>query len=204
MIFGYHVIFGVYGFWLPNDPRGSWSDFVGSWELFRFGAATTTDTRQSVAHQPHDRQQRRAARDALPYPPVCFSGLQARAVGRGFASFVEKSQITIWACAILPEHMHLVAARQEYEVEQLVNLLKGAATRQLLAERLHPFAELRSKNGTIPKCWARGLWKVFLDSDTDIVRAVRYVEQNPSKEGKPAQHWSFVTPFPTIDSPAVV
>jgi hypothetical protein len=44
MIRGYHVIFGAYGFWLPNDPRGSWSEFVGSWELFRFGAATTTDT----------------------------------------------------------------------------------------------------------------------------------------------------------------
>jgi hypothetical protein len=28
MILGYHVIFGAYGFWLPNDPRGSWSDFV--------------------------------------------------------------------------------------------------------------------------------------------------------------------------------
>src|SRR4051812_39201122 len=32
MIVGYHVIFSAYGFWLPNDPRGSWSDFVGSWE----------------------------------------------------------------------------------------------------------------------------------------------------------------------------
>lgn len=26
---GAHVIFGAYGFWLPNDPRGSWSEFVG-------------------------------------------------------------------------------------------------------------------------------------------------------------------------------
>src|SRR5579871_1641620 len=141
MILGYHVIFGAYGFWLPNDPRGSWSDFVGSWELFRFGPATTTQTRQSVAHQPHDREQRRAAQDALHYPPVCFTGLQARAIGRGFASLVRKSDATIWACAILPQHVHLVAARGDYEVEQWVNLLKGAATRQLLAENLHPFAE---------------------------------------------------------------
>jgi REP element-mobilizing transposase RayT len=199
MILGYHVIFGTYGFWLPNDPRGSWSDFVGSWELFRFGAATTTDTRQSVARQPHDRQQRRAAQDVLRYPPVCFTGLQARAVGRGFASFVQKSNAAIWACAILPEHVHLVAARQEYEVEQLVKLLKGAATRQLIAENLHPFLEHRSKDGAVPKCWARGLWKVFLDSEADIVRAIHYVEQNPSKEGKPVQHWSFVTPFQTAE-----
>jgi hypothetical protein len=28
MIRASHVIFGAYGFWLPNDPRGSWSTFV--------------------------------------------------------------------------------------------------------------------------------------------------------------------------------
>ena len=27
-----HVIITAYGFWLPNDPRGSWSDFVGAWD----------------------------------------------------------------------------------------------------------------------------------------------------------------------------
>ena len=44
MIVGYHVIFGMYGFWLPNDPRGSWSEFVGEWELFRAaGRATKTN-----------------------------------------------------------------------------------------------------------------------------------------------------------------
>ena len=30
MVHGYHVILAAYGFWLPNDPRGSWSD-SGSW-----------------------------------------------------------------------------------------------------------------------------------------------------------------------------
>ena len=40
MVYASHVIFCAYGFWLPNDPRGSWSDFVGSWELLRFGRAT--------------------------------------------------------------------------------------------------------------------------------------------------------------------
>jgi len=23
-IIAYHIVFGAYGFWLPNDPRGSW------------------------------------------------------------------------------------------------------------------------------------------------------------------------------------
>ncbi|MBM4093542.1 MAG: hypothetical protein FJ276_29660, partial [Planctomycetes bacterium] len=38
-VHGFDVIFGASGSWLPNDPRGSWSDFVGSWELWRFGPA---------------------------------------------------------------------------------------------------------------------------------------------------------------------
>jgi len=35
MLLANHSIFGMYGFWLPNDPRGSGSDYVASWELFR-------------------------------------------------------------------------------------------------------------------------------------------------------------------------
>jgi hypothetical protein len=32
MLHGFHVIFSADGFWLPNDPRGSWSEFVRRWE----------------------------------------------------------------------------------------------------------------------------------------------------------------------------
>src|SRR5437899_6098149 len=53
MVLASHVIFTTYGFWLPNDPRGSWSDFVAAWELFRAGGpATKTTTRRSVAGAP--------------------------------------------------------------------------------------------------------------------------------------------------------
>ena len=54
-VLGYHVIFSAYGFWLPNDPRGSWSDFVGSWDLFRAGGrATLTTATRSQAGVAHD------------------------------------------------------------------------------------------------------------------------------------------------------
>ena len=49
MVLAYHIIFTAYGFWLPNDPRGSWSEFVPFVELVRFGRATKTETRRSVA-----------------------------------------------------------------------------------------------------------------------------------------------------------
>src|SRR5207244_1739990 len=111
-----HVIFSVYGFWLPNDPRGSWSDFVGSWELFRFGRTTKVETRASVANRPHDRARRQAAKQALKYPAVQFNGLQARSVGTGFGESARRGGVTVLACSILPEHVHMVIARHTCQV----------------------------------------------------------------------------------------
>ena len=193
MIVGYHVIFGAYGFWLPNDPRGSWSDFVGSWELLRYGPATKTTERESVAHSEHDRGLRLTAKKALQRPAVAFSGLQARAIGQGFGRYVARSRLSVWACAILPDHVHVVVGRPAMAVEQLVIQLKGDATRSLIEEGVHPFADVKDRQGRPPKCFARGEWKVFLDPE-DVTRAIRYVEENPVKEGKPPQRWSFVVP----------
>ncbi len=192
MIVGYHLIFGAYGFWLPNDPRGSWSDFVGAWELFRYGPATKTTARYSVAHLPHDHAARLAAKRALKHTPIEFTGLQARAVARGFAHYAERSRLPIWACAILPDHVHLVIGRSHLTAERLVIQLKGDATVRLVEENIHPFGHLKRNAGRSPKCFARGQWKVYLDPD-DVPRAIRYVQKNPEKEGKKPQRWWFVT-----------
>ncbi len=128
MIHGYHVLWGTYGFWLPNDPRGSWSDFVGSWELARFGSAT-----KSLERRDCDRRQwakwRAAALTALEFPPISLTDEQIDAVATGFANGMRKSRYTFWACSILPTHVHLVIARHTYHVEQICNLLKGEATK---------------------------------------------------------------------------
>ena len=189
MVIGSHVIFSTYGFWLPNDPRGSWSEFVGAWELFRAGGrATKTTERRSLAYDPHDHARRLATKQALQRPPVKFTGLQARAVGRGFADYVSRSGLTVWACAVLPDHVHLVLGRFRLDVEKVVIQLKGAATERLVAEGLHPF-------GGEAKCFVRGEWKAFLESPADVARAIRYVEANPVREGLPRQRWPFVTPY---------
>jgi REP element-mobilizing transposase RayT len=190
-----HIIVGAYGFWLPNDPRGSWSEFVGSFELHKYGKATKVDVRRSVAAQLHDTARRKEAKTALKHDPVKFNGVQARAIGRGFASYVEKSGIAVHACAILPDHLHLVVARHRLAYEHLTIALKGAATRRLNEEGIHPLTEHQGSKRRPPKCFARGQWVVFLNTDEDVWRAIAYVEMNPLKEGKPLQRWAFVTPF---------
>ncbi len=194
MIVGYHVIFGAYGFWLPNDPRGSWSQFVGSWELFRAGgkATKTTETR-SVAHRPHDRAGRLATKQSLARPAATFTPEQVLSISRGFASYVVKSDLPVWACAIMPDHIHIVFGRDRLDPRQVVNKLKGAATTRLVQDGTHPFQEEKPLAGAPPKCFATGEWVVFLDPD-DIARSVAYVENNPVKDGLPRQVWDFVRP----------
>ena len=123
---------------------------------------------------------------------------QALAIANGFADKIRKSNYTIWACSILPEHTHLVIARHTYNVDQIANLLKGAATSRILEENRHPLAEYAQKCERPPRMWAATQWKVFLDSDESIEDGIHYVEENPIKEFTPRQAWSFVTPFAGI------
>jgi REP element-mobilizing transposase RayT len=189
----YHVIFTAYGFWLPNDPRGSWSDFVRAWELRRFGPATKVNTRRSVAGVRHNVADRLAAKQALRYPPVVFDGYQALSIANGFSRMIDKSGYVVYACTILPEHVHMVLRRYRYRAETMVRLLKAEASHQLHTDGRHPLAAWPQEDGSLPSPWARNCWKVFLNTDEDIRRAVRYVENNPLKEGKRPQRWSFVT-----------
>lgn len=187
MILGFHVIFSAYGFWLPNDPRGSWSEFVGSWELLRFGTATKVNTRRSLAASLHDEGLRRRAKRALEYPPVHLTGRQALAATEGFDQARRESGYIVYGCSVLPEHVHMVIGRHDRNIRAIVGHLKGRATQHLLA------GGLWSNRGR--PIWARKSWAVFLDSPDDIRRAIAYVEENPQKEHKPRQRWSFLTEY---------
>ena len=193
MVLASHIIFTAYGFWLPNDPRGSWSDWVASWELLKFGPATKTDTRQSVARTAHDPMRRQAAKSALRRPPVLFDGQQALAIANGFATACRDSEYVPRAFSILPDHTHGIVQRHPHLAEHIVGHLKSAATRQLRAEGLHPFDDGGQR---IPTVWAEGCWKRFLNSGDEMMQAIRYVNNNPLKEGKKRQNWHFVVPFP--------
>jgi REP element-mobilizing transposase RayT len=194
-VIAYHVCFATYGFWLPNDPRGSNSDFVGAAHLLRFGPATKVRDRRSHARDLHNAALRAAAKRALRYPPVVFDGRQARAVARGFARAVQRTGCVIHACAIMPAHVHLVIARHTYDVEQLVRQLKADATRQLIAENLHPLSRYAERGAAPPTCWGRGCRKIFLFTDDDVTNEIDYVHKNPIRAGMKEQRWSFVTPY---------
>ena len=183
-----HLTFGCYGFWLPNDPRGSWSDYIRNRRLLAFGHATKTYETLSLAKVSHDHTQRQAAKQALRHPPVRLNGVQARAVARGIAQAVEESNYLLFALCTMPDHVHAVVAEHRNPPKQILGHFKGRATRQLKREELYPPPGRPSPASP----WARGGWCVYLDDEEDVHRAMEYVNDNPIQAGLPRQKWSFV------------
>ncbi|MGB7156417.1 MAG: hypothetical protein WBD40_00035 [Tepidisphaeraceae bacterium] len=192
MLLGFHTIISNRGFWLPNDPRGSWSDFVWAWELFRYGPATKVQTRESVAHVAHDRALRLAAKSALKYPPVIFDDEQIAIVADGFAQAAREGGYAIHAAAFLRDRNHLVLGPQERPIGQIVGHLKSKASMALRRAGRHPYEQYADERDRVPTCWAEDYWKVYIYTEEHMRKAVRYVENNPIKEGRARQHWPFV------------
>jgi REP element-mobilizing transposase RayT len=126
---------------------------------------------------------------------VKLTGTQARAVGRGIAEICPKIELIVHACAIMPDHVHLVVASHKLDGDDLIACLKRAGSRSMNAEGIHPFRDFRRPNGKLPSPWAGRGWKVALYTVDDLIGRIRYVEQNPIEAGFKRQHWSFVTPF---------
>jgi len=196
MVIAYHVIFGMYGFWLPNDPRGSWSTFVGSWDLYwQGGGASKVTARRSHAWDTHDVSFRREVKSHLKFSPVRLTGEQALVVGRSFGQTIRKAALNVLACAILPEHVHMVVRRHQLNIERIVGRFKQNAQIALVDSGLHPLNGQLDHRQRTPTAFSAGCWRCFIESEKYLKSAVDYVERNPLKEGKPKQRWSFVKPM---------
>ena len=165
----FHLIISAYGFWLPNDPRGSWSEFVASWELYKFGGpATKVNDGRSHARDPHDVELRRKAKELLKYPPVRFDQTQRGTIAHGFGVACEDSGYVIPACCIGYDHAHLIVERHEREIPSIAGHLKSAATRALTGAGVHPLHGYIGKRGGLPTPWSEGCWKVFIDDEKQL------------------------------------
>ena len=201
-VIAYHVVLCNYGFWLPNAPRGSWSRFVRAPNIRQHGLATKVETRVSVAARRHDVRRGEQAQRDLVRPPVGFTGLQALSVANGFASRTTRGGYQVFACAIQPNHTHLVIGRHSYSIEQVVRAMRQQATTQLIADSRHPFAQSRLPSGRLPSVWCQSFWRVFLYTAEDVNRSIGYVEDNPRRAGLQEQRWSFCVPFSGVGEDA--
>lgn len=188
-----HCILGAYGFWLPNDPRGSGSSYVGSPAIWEAGGdATLAQTSRSLANSDHDAKLRIAGKAALTKPAMRFNDAQIAAIADGFAAAAATSNYNLHACAIMPDHVHIVLGHHQDMASKIVSHLKSFGTKELNRRGLNPYAALPGRDGQ--RVWADRFRHVFLTA-AEVPRCVQYVRDNPIKAGLPAQNWDFIKPW---------
>jgi REP element-mobilizing transposase RayT len=185
LVIAYHLIWTLYGWWLPNDPRGSCSrtirsDFLEPLGKLHYG-------RKKI--QPASRDIRAfyaQARSALKYPLLELTGDAFISVANGFADAITSHGYTCYACAILFDHVHLIIRKHKHAAEEMIQHFQHFSRLRLNAEGLrdaeHPV-------------WCRGGWKIFLDHPDEVRRTIQYVDENPLPYRMPRQTWQFVTPY---------
>jgi REP element-mobilizing transposase RayT len=186
IVIAYHLIWTASGTWLPNDPRGSGSTMVHADVLAELGELH--QGRKRV--QPCGWRIRRFYDEAQPllHHAVLTFDENARAeLATAFQDVILREKFTCYACAIMPDHVHILIRKHKRSVEAMIEMLRDAGS-----ERLR-LASLRSVRHPI---WSGGGgWKVFLDHPDDVRRTAAYVQDNPLPIGLPIQRWPFVTEY---------
>jgi hypothetical protein len=181
-----HLIFTGYGHWLPNDPRGSQSaeirkDELGTLGEIHFGRKRIQPPRAEL------RNFHRNAEPMLEHAVLWFSAAMRAAIAHAFGEVIRSKFYTCWACAILPDHLHILLRTHKHHSEEMWDHLAMAATKSLRA-----FA-------TIPQnhpIWSTRAHKIYLFTRRDVLVRIPYIQGNPKKHGLPAQDWDFIEPCP--------
>jgi len=185
MVVGYHLIWTIYGSWLPNDPRGSTSHEIRSAEIV--GLGDLHRGRKKI--QPAGEEIRKfyeAARKVLKHELLKFSDDEITLVGNEFAEVVRRRGYTCYACAIMPDHVHLLIRKHRDKAEQMIASFQDASRDGLISIGRRPIGH---------PVWGGPGWKVYLESRKDIERVCKYIEDNPTKSGRARQVWDFVTSY---------
>ena len=179
MIIAYHAVFTTYGTWLPNDPRGSYSEGIYNNQLrilgrIKYGRQSPVPSKEQLMKFWATSSQRISR-------PVFFLDDQKRSiVADAFSKVIQRLGIKVAAYAIMNDHVHILVLSSKYRIEYIVNQLKGVATRTLKLKHTP---------------WTRGCWKVFI-TDTEALRAaIEYIQTNPVYAGLPPQSWDFISPL---------
>jgi REP element-mobilizing transposase RayT len=182
MVAAYHLIWTIYGVWLPNDPRGSQSDEIRSTFLEELGELHHGRKKA----QPCSAIIRKFYQEAaakLKHDTVPLSAEEIRLVADAFSATIETRRYTCYGCAIMPDHVHMLIRKHKDRAEEMIAFLQDDSWQRLLDEKRRPSDH---------PVWARSGWRVFLDTCDDIERTVRYIRGNPVKAKMQEQAWEFV------------
>jgi len=185
MIAGYHLIWTAYGWWLPNDPRGSTSRDIRCAAVAGLGELHYGRKRIQPAGNVL-RAFHEASRAVLKHALLTFDAAETAAIGAAFSEVIREHSYTCYGCAIVPDHVHMLIRKHRHKAEVMIEHLQEASRVAVLdvGRRLadHPV-------------WGGPGWKVFLDTRQDMRRVVAYIRNNPRNARLPEQHWPFVQDY---------
>jgi REP element-mobilizing transposase RayT len=174
LVIAYHLIWTAYGWWLPNDPRGSGSrtirqEIIADLGELHYGRKQV----QPAARDVRDFYRHAAA--ALKHPLLTFAEPDRDAIAVAFHREIEEQRYTCYACAIMPDHVHLLLRKHKHLAEEMVGRLQQSSRERLCAANL--------RGAEHPIWTGRGGWKVFLDHPDEVRRTIGYIERNPIQFG---------------------
>ncbi|HEY1380341.1 MAG TPA: transposase [Gemmataceae bacterium] len=186
LVIAYHLIWTAYGWWLPNDPRGSGSQSIATDVIAELGELHHGRKRL----QPPGRAVRefyQKAATVLKYPLLTFDATGREIVGEAFGEVIRRERYTCYACAVMPDHVHILIRKHKHKAEEMADHLKTESRLRLCKTSHRPFDH---------PTWSGGcVWHVFLDHPEEVRRTIRYIENNPLPFGLPPQKWPFVLPY---------
>jgi REP element-mobilizing transposase RayT len=185
IVIAYHVVWTIYGYWLPNDIRGSQSKTIRKdllkdlGELHR-GRKRVQPTRSELLAFFSN------AKDRLAFEVCEFRPREIACIAEAFARTIESCKYTCYACAIMPDHIHLIIRKHKHTVEEMIANLQRESHIALRDAGLFPMDH---------PIWGGPGWSVFLDDPDDVWRTIRYIENNPLEIGLPKQVYPFVKAY---------
>jgi REP element-mobilizing transposase RayT len=185
MVIGYHLIWTAYGCWLPNDPRGSTShtvacDIIAELGPLHYGRKEVQPGRRTVEAF-YDR-----AREVLKFPVQLLTTDEIDIVGHAIGEAIAEYRYTCYACAVLPDHVHMVIRKHRHKAEEMVNFMQESTRNRLI---------VLGKRSLDHPVWSTGGWEGFLDSPRAVRARIGYIERNPGKHGLGRQVWAFVKEY---------
>ncbi len=185
MIIGHHLMWTAYGCWLPNDPRGSMSRHVAI-ELISGLGEHHYGRKQDQPRSHQLRQFYDQAKHILTHELLTFEPEDIAILACSFARTIKTEKYTCYACALMPDHVHMLIRKHRDRAEDMIAKLQ-AASRKALRD-----AKRRSLEHPV---WGGPGWKVFQNTSRHMRTTIEYIRQNPVKISRPIQEWDFVTPY---------
>jgi REP element-mobilizing transposase RayT len=185
MVIAHHLIWTAYGWWLPNDPRGSMSHTIRRDVLHDLGDLHYDRKRVQPAGWVVRGFYERAA-VLLKHELLTIGAVEVQGIAAAMGDVIRRCRYTCYGCAIMADHVHAIIRKHRDLAEDMIAHFQEASAAALRAAGLRPVDH---------PVWGGPGWKVFLDDPDDVWRTIPYVEQNPAKMGQPVQCWAFVKPY---------